>query len=112
VLLALILVGACRGGDKREQAIDNGLDLATEMMSGVGAGMAGDQASEETKQRIAEAKAKMKDHMAQARPGALAKCREAVKSDKRVEAALDCVIAAKSLKDMQQCDGTEFMKDM
>jgi hypothetical protein len=92
VMMVLGLAAGCgKGGSKCEQAVDKGMKMAGEMMAAMG----GDKA--------AEAKAEM----AKQKPEALKKCDEALKNDKdgKVAKSLDCIIDAKDLEAMSQCEG-------
>lgn len=87
----------CKGGSgaKCEKAVDKMMEIATQMAQAMG----GD--------KVADAKKEMDAK----KPEAIKKCEEALKNDKdgKIAKALDCIIDAKDLAAMSQCEGAQGM---
>ena len=97
-MTSLLLLGACSGsGGKCEKVIDKTVTMVTEMASAMGEAMGdADKADEAKKEMMAEIEAK--------KPEMLEKCEAALKANPEAGKALDCIIEADSMEDMQKCD--------
>ena len=96
-LAASILGTACSGGGKCEQAVDKALKIIEPL------------AMEMTKSLGGKAE-NVKKKMAKEKPKAVKTCQENLQKNKaNTEKALDCIMAAKDMGELQKCGAGDFM---
>ena len=98
-LAASFALAGCGGGaeGKCEKLIDKSMELAKEMAKSMGG-----------EDKLAE----MEKEFEKKKPEAVKMCAEALKKDKELEKAVDCIIDAKDMAAMMKCEGADKLKGM
>ena len=101
IVFAIGTSGCIENADKCTQAIDNQVKVSLETAKSVGEAFGGPADPEKWKELEAE--------MERLKSEAIKRCQEALRNDKEGIGvkALDCVIAAKGIKEIAQCENAD-----